>query len=594
MPRHKRKVRAAPPAPPPASPPSSRGEGRPALLWAVLPHLVFAALWLFTFKAWLLPFQDSGREVGVASRLARGEALYGGVAYFYGPLSALLDGLILRLAGLRLDALVALRLAVALLGVEALRRLSRRLFDSQASAAFATAAVVSVCLFDSAGGCWAFPYSIASLEGFVLGLWGLETALSASRRVHVVVAALLAALAAGTKLELVPLALGGVGIALVLRRPLREAATAVAAAAVGGALFWLVPLARWGLALMKTQGFLIALDVPAPWKLLYRNIAFGVFTAEAGILSQALRFYLPGLLLALVAIGLVRSFGGQTRTVAALLLVLGGVAGALRYNMGVHLLVPLSLVVVAVEAIRTFRKGRNAARDPRTVALLAIGAAMLALFLRQPFYLYRFLPYSAFSGPLPLLVSLSALSGLLAGRRAAASFLAGLALGAPLSTVPEWGEDERRWVRFPHGSFRLPLAEADLMEGLVERIRRDTGEGAFVAGFPEPGLVLFLSDRRNPFPWEHFSIGDQGEAAESRMIETVMARRVEAAFVLNRPMTEFGGKFFGQGYLKRFMTVFRDRMERVDRIGGPPRGERPRALRADSAVWYLPKAPPVP
>lgn len=46
--------------------------GRERLFWALLPHGVFAVLYAATFQRWVLPFEDSGREMNTALRLAGG------------------------------------------------------------------------------------------------------------------------------------------------------------------------------------------------------------------------------------------------------------------------------------------------------------------------------------------------------------------------------------------------------------------------------------------------------------------------------------------------------------------------------------------
>ncbi|MGE5346802.1 MAG: hypothetical protein ACM3JH_12685 [Acidithiobacillales bacterium] len=560
----------------------------PPAVWTALPYVIFAALYALTFKTWLLPFQDSGREIGVATRLALGETLYRDVAYWFGPLPPLADAAVLRLSGFRLDALLAVRLVFALLGVEVLRRLARRLFDSPTCAAWGVSAVVALCLFERNGGSWAFPYCAPSLEGFVLGLWALEAALGSRGWRGSLAAAALAALAAGTKLEYAPLSLLALAVALGARRPRREALLATAAAAAGGALFWLVPLARQGSDLLRTQGFLLALDVPAPWKRLYQGIAWGYFSLKGNLLTQILQSYLPGVLVVLAALVLVRLFGGASRVVAILVLALGGVAGWLPANLGIHAFIPASAVLVAAQGTQLIRKRRGEALEERTIALFALGAAMLPLFVRQPFFLLRLTPYSAFSGPIPLLISFSFVSRLLDARRSSAMLLAGLAFGAALSAERDWAADDRVWVRFPRGSLRLPAAEGRLIEALVDRLRRDTSEGGFVAGFPEPGVVLFFADRRNPFPWEQFNPGDQGAVAERVMIRDLEKRRPEAAFVVNRPMMEFGESYFGGGYLEEFRKALLHEMSLAE-VFRPPPGLRTPSVRGDGALYFRPR-----
>jgi hypothetical protein len=565
----------------------------PPAAWTALSYVVFTALYGLTFKSWILPFQDSGREIGVAARLALGEAIYRDVAYWFGPLPPLADAAVLRLGGFHLDGLLAVRLVVALLGVEALRRLARRLFDSPPAAAWAVSAVVALCSFGGNGGSWAFPYAGASLEGFVLGLWALEVALASRGWGGSLMAALLAAVAAGTKVEYAPFSLLGLAVALGLGRPRREAVVSTAAAATCGALFWLVPLARYGGELLRTQGFLIALDIPGPWKLMYRRIAWGYFAYEGNLLIQVLQSYFPGLLLVGISLALARKFGTMPRRVALIVFALGVVAGWLPYNWGLHVFIPAAAVVVAAGALRIGRTRERNVPGDRSVALLAAGAATLSLFVRQPLFLMRLLPYSAFSGPLPLLISFCFVARLLKVRPVAAALLAGLTLGASISAARDWTADVRTWVRFPRGSLRLPVAEGRLVRELVDRLVRDTGEGSFVAGFPEPGLVLFLADRRNPFPWEQFNPGDQGVVAEGVMIRDLETRRPEAAFIVNRPVEEFGGSFFGEGYLERFDEALRRGMK-VEHVFRPPPGPRTPAVRGDGALYFRPRGRPAP
>ena len=75
--------------------------GRARLVWALLPYAVFFVLYAATFQRWVLPFEDSGREMNTALRLAQGEVLYRDVGYSYGPLSPLIDGVLLRTFGRR-------------------------------------------------------------------------------------------------------------------------------------------------------------------------------------------------------------------------------------------------------------------------------------------------------------------------------------------------------------------------------------------------------------------------------------------------------------------------------------------------------------
>src|SRR5450631_1269069 len=253
--------------------------GRTRLVWALLPYAVFLVLYAATFKRWVLPFEDSGREMNTALRLAQGEVLYRDVGYSYGALPPLIDGFLLRTFGRSLDVLIAWRTLLALLGIEAMRRLARRLVPEDAPAASICSFAVAACAF-GVGGSWPFPYSVAALTGTVGAWWALEIALaSESLRTSLLVGAV-AGLAAGTKLEFLPVALVGPVLVLALRRSRKEAALACVVAAGEAGIAFGVPLLTFGTDLMRRQGFLIALDVPESWRRVYEMVFFGGMSAR--------------------------------------------------------------------------------------------------------------------------------------------------------------------------------------------------------------------------------------------------------------------------------------------------------------------------
>ena len=223
---------------------------RKTIAIACVPSLVFILLTAVTWRRWFQPFQDSGRELLTADLIAGGRMLYRDVSYRYGPLPAYLDGASLRLFGHHLDVLIALRLFIALAGVEALRRLTRRVSGSDAIAAGAAALAVAACCL-RVGGNWPFPYSVAALEGTAGVWWALELALASASPATSLLAAVVAGLAGGTKLEILPAALLAVGLPLFLRRPRREAACAFAVATTLAVAAFALPVILLGAGTMR-------------------------------------------------------------------------------------------------------------------------------------------------------------------------------------------------------------------------------------------------------------------------------------------------------------------------------------------------------
>ena len=157
---------------------SSRTADRARLFWTLLPHLVFAVLFAVTFRRSILPFEDSGREMNTALRLAEGEVLYRDVGLLLRTAFPRgIDGAPARTFGRNLDVLVAWRTVLALLecrGAPAARAAASIRTNRFGGGRLALR--VAACAF-GIGGSWTFPYSVAALTGTVGVWWALELAL---------------------------------------------------------------------------------------------------------------------------------------------------------------------------------------------------------------------------------------------------------------------------------------------------------------------------------------------------------------------------------------------------------------------------------
>jgi len=142
--------------PPPSSAQPDSSSPQRALPIALLPFLAFGLLFFATLHQWYVPFADSSREVAVAYRLLSGQLLYRDVVYQFPPLPAYLDALAVLILGPNLTSLVAVRVAISLAGIEALRRLVLRQVRSPFLAASIVTTVVTACFFLPNGGAWPF------------------------------------------------------------------------------------------------------------------------------------------------------------------------------------------------------------------------------------------------------------------------------------------------------------------------------------------------------------------------------------------------------------------------------------------------------
>src|SRR5262249_13843340 len=124
---------------------------------AVFPFAVFLLLALVSWNRWIQPYVDSGRELMVPRRVAHGEALYRDVQFFHGPLAPWVGAAIERVAPGSLAARIAFAALLALLHLEALRRIAPRL-TSPGRASLAPSLAIALAYFLQPGG-WLFPFS---------------------------------------------------------------------------------------------------------------------------------------------------------------------------------------------------------------------------------------------------------------------------------------------------------------------------------------------------------------------------------------------------------------------------------------------------
>jgi hypothetical protein len=224
-------------------------------------------------------------------------------------------------------------------------------------------------------------------------------------------------------------------------------------------------------------------------------------------------------------------------------------------------------------------------------AQLGVSLAMLPALLRQPFFLRNPI-YGAFSAPLALVVALSWLCGRPRARTAATALVLGLAAAQASDRVREIGMADMTLTRLPGASVALLPAESRFVTEAAAAIREVVPEGGTVGIFSEPGFLLFVTDRRNPFVDELFLPGMQDAAAEDLMIQRLRERPPDALLVTNRPYPEFGGAYYGNGVLDRFFREVSSRYVLSRRIeGGPLVVPFAHGMHATKGLLLVPKLP---
>ena len=587
---------------------------------AVLPYAVFLVLALVSWNRWIEPFVDTGRELMVPWRVARSEALYRDVRFYYGPLAPWAAAGVDLLFGRSLAARIALAGLVALLHVEALRRLARRM-ASPAEAALVASLAVAVCFFLRPGGCHLFPYSLDTSIAVAAVTGALALASSGgSRRADAAAAACLGA-ALLSRPELGLAAIAAIAVERLFARDApagrRLLFLAVAPLAAAAAIYGAVS-AGTPLPILKKEGWLTFLFLPPEFRSVYASFAGvdrpGLRAAELALAAIAILAIALWLLLAALAAARARersATAGRAIEFGALA-ALGSVAAVRLFPPEeirgvVDLLPPLVravppvLVTAAAAGVarRLLRRRGAPTFDgvPDSVLLVA------AFFSFRLFLAAGYVgPYNGFYLPLPLAVTAILLlraarrvPAWLAVRQPPASF-AGLVAAAlvlflfsragALSLAyrhPAWSR-----VSTPVGPLFVPEPVAGATRGALADLARRVPSGGAMTGFPETGFFNWTLGLRNPLAQDQFFPGHLDEAAESEAIARLERDPPEAVVYADVLTIGHGRAAFGKDYLVRLDGFVRETFVAASSYGP---GARPGARIGDPRFFIEVRVP---
>jgi hypothetical protein len=583
------------------APPLPVGE-RGNLPARLIPYAVFGLLLAISWNRWVEPYVDTGRELMVPWRIARGEGLYRDVQFPHGPLAPFLGAGIDLLVGRSLPARTLFAALIGLLHLEALGRLSRRLLPAW-RAALATAIAVAAAAFLRPGG-WLFPFSFDTALAVAALLWALEFSLrERSSGDAAAGAVLLVALLARLEMGLAGVVVLGLA---ALRAPRRlgrlAAAPLVVAAAAYGIVSLGIPFDR-----LVADGWLRLIDPPEAFRNVYRAYAGldRIPLRLAELLLASLVLLLAGLLLAagsLAAHRLSRRNPSAALAAAAAPIVLLAATAAIRFRPPATLAVTLSLfppllrpipILIAVAAAVRLVV-RLAGREPRGPlvgvpdAVLWMGALFGARLLLAAGYVG---PYDAFFLPLPILLAAAGLFALadrmstalgpalprMLGAALTIFLLFRMASMADLYRRPGWSA-----VDTPAGSLVLPEPVAETTRRTLADLQRRFPGGGTLVGFPETGFFNYVLGWRNPSRIEQFFPGTLDAAGEELAAEALAARPPNAFLYANVLAVGEGARVFGQDYLQRLDAAVRSRSREVA-VHGP--GARPGAQIGDPGFF---------
>jgi hypothetical protein len=540
---------------------------------------VFALLASVSWQRWIDPYVDTGRELMVPSRVAHGERLYRDVRFYYGPLAPWIAAGVEKTGDPSLPRRVLLATAVALLNIEALRRLAGRM-AKPAAASLLVSLAVAIAFFLPPGGCHLFPYSLDSSLALAALTWALVLAADPARegapqrREWLAGACVFATLLARPEYGVATagvlcLARDGWRRGRLLRLllvPLGAAAVVYAVASLGTPLH-----------VLATEGWLTVVFAPPEFRTVYASFAgldrpafrlaelalAGIVVAIAGAFLAACAF----------ASARSRSRGGRIAVglfAAAVLAVAAFLAFAPPASLAESLGLLPPLVRIVPPLVLALGIARAAGRLMRRELLPSLAAIpdpvlyMAALFSARIFLAAGYVgPYPAFF--LPLVVVVCGASLFTFAARAdrsldpsgAAAPLSPLVAAALLVFLAFRVADRARvyrsgpWSRVetPAGALVLREPIAGTTTAALRALSSLVPRGRPVAGFPEAGFFQYVLGYSNPLPADQFFPGHLDAAAERDTVARLEARPPDAVILANVRTGGFGKLALGRDYL---------------------------------------------
>src|SRR5215475_8456724 len=552
--------------------------------------LVFAAMMAVSWRRWISPVSDSGREMDLPIRLMNGELLYRDVYYLYPPFSPYFNSWLYRIFGAHIDVLQAVGAICAVLVVWMCYRIARRLMTPSESA-LAVIAVILVCVFKPAGNL-IWPYAFAALHGMVFALGALLLALRYAEngmRRELIAAGVLIGLAAITKQEFALAAVCAVAAAVAWTR--RNGAKGVAtdlALAAAPALLIALPVY---VALIAFVGWKIIVEdchlfyTHLPASLVFYNSQRTGLDQPLFSFAQMIGAAAVGMA-ALSAIALLSARGGAVRRARWIWIALAGsslVALAIRaiavdqWDGSPMRALPFLLLAMIVTA-----------RRERQGALFIIAVYSLAVLARVALRVPSGGAFGAFFLPTSLILFcylFLRLAPAAVGRwtrdqtatRRARLIGAAMLIALLLPTAVVYAVRYRRNFDFELETSRgelfvrrpIGVAYREALDFIAER----TTPADAIAILPEGSELAFLGDRRMALRLQIFHPGfldEQGERAEIARLQATGARY---ALIVNRPMHEFGADVFGRDYFPTLGRWIEERY-RLVKVCGVSQDER--------------------
>ena len=581
----------------------------------VLHSVAFAVLVWWSWRKWLDPIVDFGRELYVPWQITQGKVLYVDIASLFGPLSPYLNALWMRLFGVSLMTIAWCNVAIFALILAAVHRLIRVCTDRY-TANCATLMVLVLCGFsqylDIGNYNFATPYSHEATHGFALSVLTMlivQHAVTTRRPLFGAAAGLTFGLSLMTKPEL-PVAVAtavcvGFMVLTIIDPSARRFVATTSAWLVGGALVAPILFLAYFRRYMDTTSALKA--VAAGW----------ITASNSAVTSNP--FYLRGMGLntpvrnalliiamfvaaaAFVALLYIFTKGGRRPTLSGVLMQTAGIgllgvtplAQALPLGRSLPL-VAFAAVVITGAALRQERRGSERATQLLTLMMWAVFALVLLgkIGLNARIYHYGF--YLALPAVTVAIVLICWAVPQFAPRWETRGIHREYRLLVPVmlaaSTVPyiaisqtwygaktlEMGSGPGQFYVFNLANFEEGARARDALDEL----NRSLKPGDTVAVLPEGVMLNYLSRRESPLrvvtlmPPEILTFG------EADVVRSLEAHPPTLIVFVHKDTGEYGYDLFGTSprYGRTTMEWIRKRYRSVRTFGNNPTSPSGRGL----------------
>ena len=258
---------------------------------------------------------------------------------------------------------------------------------------------------------------------------------------------------------------------------------------------------------------------------------------------------------------------------ASLFIVVVPFAGALNFEKGPYLAMPLLLIwLIGREFVRYRKQSSNEGVHTRTIIILVLAVYALASLARVILRVRSGGAYSSYLLPASVIMFTFAWvhpfanlfrkvdTQRLARKLAVALMLLDVAITAGLLSF-KFRDRNTYAVDTDRGTI---IAIPDLGQSIDEAItfiKRETAPGEPVAVMPEGTSLNFFTDRPNPLREEITTPGYLDHEGEERAIRQLIQSNTRLVLVANRATSEFGPEAFGRDYCQTLMQWIEQNFE---------------------------------